>query len=114
MVDPLRSASAPQGFSIADSQGGVLALDLSAPNIEAFAEACRLLAHGPLPSGATVITVRLGQEAYVLSRHVRPDGATEIHLANLYRPASSIRVSPELARVVAALVEEGLARRHAS
>jgi hypothetical protein len=71
-------AGLPRGFTIADGQGGVLSLDLAAPNLDAFAEACRLLAKGPLPSGATMLIVRLEPDVYVLSYSAGAQGAGEV------------------------------------
>jgi len=105
-------AELPRGFTIADGQGGVLSLDLAAPNLDAFAEACRLLAKGPLPSGASVLVVRLEHDVYVLSYCAGASGAGEIQIASLNDPLARVRLSPELAEVVAALVDESVQRRH--
>ncbi len=99
-----------RGFTIADGQGGVLSLDLASPHLGAFAEACRLLSKGPLRSGATVLIVRLETAVYVLSYCAGPRGTTEIQIASLHDPLSRIRLSPELAEIVAALVDEGAQR----
>src|SRR5260221_12756522 len=96
-------AELPRGFMISDGQGGVLSLDLAAPNLDAFAEACRLLAKGPLPSGASVVVGRLEHDVYVLTYCAETLGAREIHIASLNDPRSHVRLSPELAEAVATL-----------
>jgi hypothetical protein len=101
----------PRGFTIADGQGGVLSLDLASPNLDAFAEACRILAKGPLRSGATMLIVRLEPDAYVLNYSAGAQGAGEVHIAKLRDPLARICLSPELVEVVATLIEES-ARRH--
>jgi hypothetical protein len=104
-------AGLPRGFTITDGKGGVLSLDLASPNLDAFAEACRLLAKGPLPSGASVLVVRLEHEDYVLTYCDGALGAGEIQIASLNDPLWRVRLSPELAEVVAALVEESAHRQ---
>jgi hypothetical protein len=104
-------AGLPRGFTIVDGQGGVLSLDLASPNLDAFAEACRLLARGPLPSGASVLVVRLEHDVYVLTYCTATLGAGEIQIASLNDPRSRVRLSLELAEIVAALVEESAQRQ---
>jgi hypothetical protein len=94
-------------LAIADGKGGALSLDLATPNLDAFTAACRLIAKGPLPWGGTVLIVRLEPEVYVLSYSEAANGTPEVQIASLHDPLARIHLSPELAEVVATLIDEG-------
>jgi hypothetical protein len=101
-------------LTVTDGQGHVLALNLGAPNLDALAEACRLIARGPLPSGASTISVRVGRDVYVLSWHTNPAGVPDIEIAQLFQPGCWLHLAPDMVVLFASLIEERLARQCAS
>lgn len=98
-----------QVMMVCDSRGGTLALDLSCPELRWLVDAYRYLVGGAMPMGAGLLKVQTGEKVYWLSRRTSADRAgrvgEEIRIANLYDPAEEVRLSRDLADLVADMVE---------
>jgi hypothetical protein len=99
-------------MTICDGLGGSLGLDLDCLELEALAFACLCLLDDLAPPGASVIKVTAGEQVYQVSRP-RPAGDPVcLQIASLYEPGERVQLAPDMALLVVALVEQGLASRH--
>jgi hypothetical protein len=56
--------------------------------------------------------VTAGEQVYLVSRPKPTDDAICLEIASLYEPGARIQLTPDMARLVLALVEQGLISRH--
>jgi hypothetical protein len=106
------SGEFPRTMTICDGRGGSLGLDLDCLELEALAFACHCLLDDLAPPGASVIKVTAGEQVYLVSRP-RPAGDLVcLQIASLYEPGERVQLAPDMALLVVALVEQGLASRH--
>jgi hypothetical protein len=99
-------------MTICDGLGGSLGLDLDCRELEALAFACHCLLDGAAPPGASLIKVTAGDQIYLVSRSKSPGDSICLQIASLYEPDARVQLTAEMARLVVALVEEGLVSRH--
>ena len=106
------SGEFPRKITICDGLGGSLGLDLDCRELEALTFACHHLLDGMAPPGASVLKVTAGKHVYLVSRPKPSDEAICLEIASLYEPDARIQLTPDMARIVVALVEQGLLNRH--
>jgi hypothetical protein len=109
----LAPASAfPRAMTICDGFGGSLGFDLDCRELEALTLVCHSLLDGIAPPGASFMKVTAGEQVYLVSRPQPTDGAICLEIVSLYEPGARIQLTPDMARLVLALVEQGLISRH--
>ena len=96
------------GMIVADGMGGHLTLDLSSHELLWLAEACRQLTGEASPSWATMLKVHCAGVVYLVMRHEPAGGDREIEITNMADPAEHVRLSRDLAQLVASLIERSL------
>lgn len=96
------------GMTVADGLGGHLALDLSSRELRWLAEACRQLAGETPPSWARMLKVHCANVVYLVIRHESANGDREIEITNMADPSEHVRLSRDLAQLVASLIERSL------
>lgn len=106
--------SFPRTMTICDGLGGSLGLDLDCLELEALTFACHCLLDDVAPPGASLIKVTAGDQVYLVSRPKPADGLICLEIASLYDPGERVQLTPDMARLVVALVEQGLTTRHGS
>jgi hypothetical protein len=106
------SGEFPRKLTICDGLGGSLGLDLDCRELEALTFACHHLLDGIAPPGASLLKVTAGEQVYLVSRPKPSDEVICLEIASLYEPNERIQLTPDLARIVVALVEQGLLHRH--
>jgi hypothetical protein len=102
----------PRTMTICDGLGGSLGLDLDCRELEALTFACHCLLDDMAPPGASLMKVTAGEQVYLVSRPQPSDSAICLEIASLYEPDARIQLTPDMARLVVALVEQGLISRH--
>lgn len=110
MAAPREAGRSAAGLTIADGDGGHLALDLRCGELRWLADACRRLVSGALPQGASAIKVRAAEKCYLLNTAPAADGVARITILNLFDPGERVALTRDVASVVAALIEDGVAR----
>jgi hypothetical protein len=98
-------------MTICDGLGGSIGFDLDCPELAALAFACHCLLDGMAPPGASLIKVTAGDQVYLVSRPKLAEDAACLEIASLYEPGSRVRLTPDMALLVVALVEQGLLNR---
>ena len=106
------SSAFPRTMTICDGFGGSLGFDLDCRELEALTFACNSLLDGIAPPGASLMKVTAGEQVYLVSRPKPTDEAICLEIASLYEPGARIQLTPDMARLVLALVEQGLISRH--
>ncbi len=96
------------GMIVTDGMGGHLALDLSSPELRWLAEACRQLTGEASPSWTTMLKVHCAGTVYLVMRHEPASGDREIEITSMADPAEHVRLSRDLAQLVASLIERSL------
>jgi uncharacterized membrane protein len=93
---------------VTDGAGGHLTLDLSSHDLRWLAEACRQLAGEASPSWTTMLKVHCAGTVYLVMRHELAGGDREIEITNMADPSKRVRLSRDLAQLVASLIERSL------
>jgi hypothetical protein len=106
------TGACPRSMTICDGLGGSLGLDLDCRELEALTFACHCLLDEMAPPGASLMKVTAGEQVYLVSRPQPSDSAICLEIASLYEPDARIRLTPDMARLVVALVEQGLISHH--
>jgi hypothetical protein len=106
------SSAFPRTMTVCDGFGGSLGFDLDSRELEALTFACQSLLDGIAPPGASLMKVTAAEQVYLVSRPLPNDDAVCLEIASLYEPGARIRLTPDMARLVVALVEQGLTSRH--
>ncbi len=96
------------GMIVGDGANGHLRLDLSSPEVLWLAEACRQLAGEASPPWATMLKVHCAGAVYLVMRHELANGEREIEITNMADPREHVRLSRDLAELVASLIERSL------
>ena len=96
------------GMIVTDGVGGHLTLDLSSRELHWLAEACRQLAGESSPSWTTMLKVHCAGTVYLVMRHELANGDREIEITSMADPAERVRLSRDLAQLVASLIERSL------
>ncbi|HEV8194834.1 MAG TPA: hypothetical protein VGP82_25560 [Ktedonobacterales bacterium] len=96
------------GMIVTDGAGGHLTLDLSSHDLRWLAEACRQLAGEASPSWTTMLKVHCAGTVYLVMRHELAGGDREIEITNMADPSKRVRLSRDLAQLVASLIERSL------
>jgi hypothetical protein len=102
----------PRTITICDGLGGSLGLDLDCRELEALAFACHCLLDDMAPPGASLIKVTAGNHVYLVSRPKAQGEQIHLQITSLYEPEEHIQLTPDMAALVIALVEQGLVSRH--
>jgi hypothetical protein len=93
---------------VSDGVGGHLKLDLSSHELRWLAEACRQLAGESSPPWTTMLKVHCANTVYLVMRHEPAGGDREIEITNMADPSEHVRLSRDLALLVASLIERSL------
>jgi len=101
----------PRTITICDGFGGSLGFDLDCRDLEALTFACHSLLDGIAPPGASFMKVTAGEQVYLVSRPEPTDDAICLEIASLYERGARIQLTQDMARLVLALVEQGIISR---
>jgi hypothetical protein len=102
------TAKPGNGMIVTDGMGGHLTLDLSSHELRWLAEACRQLVGEGSPSWTTMLKVHCAGTVYLVMRHEPAGGDREIEITSMTDPAEHVRLSRDLAQLVASLIERSL------
>lgn len=91
-------------ITILDGLGGALSLNLTQPGLDALAHACNALLLDTLPPGACLLSVRVGDDMYLLRRVIDPPAF--IGITRVGARAQEVALSETVVRLVAGLVEQ--------
>lgn len=105
---PQNAGKQQNGMIVTDGAGGHLRLDLSSHELHWLAEACRQLAGEAAPPWTTMLKVHCAGVVYLVMRHEPAGGDREIEITNMADPAEHVRLSRDLAQLVASLIEGSL------
>lgn len=98
------------GMIVTDGVGGHLTLDLSSQELRWLAEACRQLAGESSPSWTTMLKVHCAGTVYLVMRHdlANENHDIEIEILSMADPSERVRLSRDLAQLVASLIDRSL------
>jgi len=90
-------------LTISDGLGGVLSLELTTPDLDELARACKALLTGALPPGACLMRVWVGDETYLLRRVKRAPNS--IGITRLGAQTQEVSLSEDVLLLVVGLLE---------